>query len=216
MSRIITEKRSYNADKRQESAAMSSGRILLVAKKLFKKNGFEKVTIDAIAAAAKISVPTVYAKYKSKRGILFAILDNSFAEEKHGALVQKIYGTDDVHKKIHLTAKLSRLIYEAEHKAHGWLRNAGIIDPVLADLEKQMECRRYERQHKAVEHIAQSRKFNKKISLVKARDIMWAYTGRDFYRLLVAERSWSPDAYERWLATALEQALLICNIIHCK
>jgi hypothetical protein len=29
------------------------------------------------------------------------------------------------------------------------------------------------------------------------------YTGRDIYRMLVLERAWSSDEYEKWLARSL-------------
>jgi hypothetical protein len=33
-----------------------------------------------------------------------------------------------------------------------------------------------------------------------SRDIMWALTSRDLYRMLVRERKWSSLKYEDWLA----------------
>jgi len=50
--------------------------------------------------------------------------------------------------------------------------------------------------------------FTDKFPLSKIRDIFWAFTGRDFYRMLVVERGWSSDEYEKWLAELLIQLLL--------
>jgi hypothetical protein len=41
-----------------------------------------------------------------------------------------------------------------------------------------------------------------------ARDVLWALTGREPYRLLVIEREWSSDRYEQWLGELLQAALL--------
>jgi hypothetical protein len=41
----------------------------------------------------------------------------------------------------------------------------------------------------------------------RARDILWALTGGELYRLLVLERGWSPDEYEAWLGEVLVQTL---------
>ena len=42
----------------------------------------------------------------------------------------------------------------------------------------------------------------------EARDIIWALTGRDLYRMLVLERGWSSNDYEKWLGNMLAQILL--------
>lgn len=48
----------------------------------------------------------------------------------------------------------------------------------------------------------------KKLDEQMSRDILWAFTGRDLYRLLVIERGWTSDAYEQSLARTLEKVLL--------
>jgi len=79
---------------------------------------------------------------------------------------------------------------------------------VFKGLEIERERRRYQRQKETVEAMANEKAFMDNLSLVKARDILWAFTGRDFYRMLVVERSWSSDEYEKWLAELLIQVLL--------
>jgi hypothetical protein len=49
---------------------------------------------------------------------------------------------------------------------------------------------------------------NPAINVQEARDILWAFTARDLYRLLVVERKWTPLRYEQWLADALVDALM--------
>jgi len=48
----------------------------------------------------------------------------------------------------------------------------------------------------------------KKLTLTKARDILWTLTGRDIYRMLVMDRGWSSDEYEKWLKEVLIKSLL--------
>jgi len=40
-----------------------------------------------------------------------------------------------------------------------------------------------------------------------ARRIMWMYTSRDLYRMMVVEGGWSTDRFETWLADTLVSAL---------
>jgi hypothetical protein len=56
--------------------------------------------------------------------------------------------------------------------------------------------------------MANEKAFTDNLSISKVRDILWAFTGRDFYRMLVVERGWSSDEYEKWLAELLIQVLL--------
>ena len=49
-------------------------RLLDVATTLFMERGFDGTSIDAVAEAAGISKPTVYARYRDKRDLFAAVL----------------------------------------------------------------------------------------------------------------------------------------------
>lgn len=40
-----------------------------------------------------------------------------------------------------------------------------------------------------------------------ARQVLWMYTSRDIYRMLVLEGRWSSERYEEWLARTLVEDL---------
>jgi hypothetical protein len=42
----------------------------------------------------------------------------------------------------------------------------------------------------------------------KARDILWALTGRHMYRMFVIEQKWTSDEYEKWLTQLLISTLI--------
>ena len=46
------------------------------------------------------------------------------------------------------------------------------------------------------------------LSLEQARRLLWMYTSRDVYRMLVHEAGWTPDEYEAWLSRTLVEALV--------
>ena len=48
-------------------------RMLEVARRLFAERDYAETTIEAIARAADVAVPTVYAAFQSKRGVLSAL-----------------------------------------------------------------------------------------------------------------------------------------------
>jgi len=56
-------------------------RILEAARPLFCESGFAAVSIEQIALAAGVAVPTIYAAFGSKRGVLLALIDERVAPE---------------------------------------------------------------------------------------------------------------------------------------
>jgi TetR/AcrR family transcriptional regulator, mexJK operon transcriptional repressor len=58
----------------REDAARRDERLLQVATTMFMERGFEGTSIDAVAEAAGVSKPTVYARYRDKRDLFTAVL----------------------------------------------------------------------------------------------------------------------------------------------
>ena len=46
----------------------------------------------------------------------------------------------------------------------------------------------------------------------EGRRILWMYTSRDVYRMLVQESGWTPDRYQEWLSDALVNALVSARL----
>lgn len=204
----IRKKRSYNSESRQAQSQETKNRILASAKMLFESKGFEGVTIEEIAREAQVSAPSIYSIFQSKRGVLLGLMDEALPPEQHKALVEQIKKEKCPCKRLELTAAISRQLYDAEKAQLSFLRGASILDPVFKGLEIERERRRYQRQKESVEAMANEKAFIDNLTLSKVRDILWAFTGRDFYRMLVVERGWSSDEYEKWLGELLIQVLL--------
>jgi AcrR family transcriptional regulator len=58
----------------REEAEARNVRLLDVATRLFMERGFDGTSIDAVAEAAGVSKPTVYARYHDKRDLFAAVL----------------------------------------------------------------------------------------------------------------------------------------------
>jgi TetR/AcrR family transcriptional repressor of mexJK operon len=58
----------------REEAVRRDARLLDVATTLFMERGFDGTSIDAVAEAAGVSKPTVYARYHDKRDLFAAVL----------------------------------------------------------------------------------------------------------------------------------------------
>ncbi len=202
------EKRVYNSESREAGAAITRARILKTAKDLFRKEGFEQVTISSLAKAAGVSMPTIYAVFKSKAGVLEALVDEALPQEQFIELVQESMKEPSPIKRLGITASIARKIYDAERELMEILEAATVVAPEFKEQEQAKEKRRYERQGEYVKKMIQEQIVKNGMTLEKARDILWGLTGRDMYRLFVIERGWSSDEYEKWLHELLVISLL--------
>ena len=203
-----TKKRIYSSENRDAQAAQTRSQILKAAKTLFQKKGFDHVTIDSLAKAAEVSMPTIYAIFKSKRGVLQSLIDDALSPEQFASLVDDSLHEKSPQKRLIITAKLARKIYDAEKELMDILRGAAVVSPEFKTLEQEREMRRYERQGEYVKLFAKDQSLAEGLTLSKARDVLWTLTGRDIYRLLVIERGWTSDEYEKWLSELLIKSLL--------
>jgi len=202
------KKRVYNSENRDAQAAKTRSQILKAAKELFHEEGFDCVTINKIAKKAQVSMPTIYAVFKSKRGVLHALIDEALPPEQFFQLANDSMKESSPKKRLGITAKLAREIYDAESALIDILRSASVVSPELKELELERERRRYERQGDYIKIFLKEKSLAKGLTLAKARDILWTLTGRDIYRMFVVERKWSSDEYEKWLSQLLVQTLL--------
>src|SRR5215471_8040984 len=60
---------------RQRQAAATRRRVTRAARRVFTARGYSAATIAEVAAAAGVAVPTVYKLYRSKRGLLSAVIE---------------------------------------------------------------------------------------------------------------------------------------------
>lgn len=204
----MEKKRVYSSETRSAQASQTRSQILKSAKQLFQTKGFDRVTINMLAKAAGVSMPTIYAVFKSKRGVLQSLIDDALPAEQFTELVDSSMNEQSPRKRLTITAKLSRQIYDAERGLMDILRGASVVAPEFKELEQEREQRRYERQGDYVKKLMEDKALVKGLTIQKARDILWSLTGRDMYRMLVIERAWSSDEYEKWLGKVLVGSLL--------
>lgn len=208
---MSSHKREYQSKKRNDQALQTRARILAAAKELFQTEGFELVTIEKVARSSGVSAPTVYAIFQSKRGILRAIMDEALPSIEREEILKAAKEEKSARKWPVYAAKIARQLYDAERAQMDIFKSAPFLSPEFKEVEKEREMRRYERQEESVREMAAENCLLKGLSITKARDILWAFTGRDLYRMLVVEQGWDSDEYERWLAQLLVKILINPN-----
>ncbi len=181
---------------------------MAAAKRLFTRSGIDRVTMAQIATAAGVAVPTVYALFKSKAGILQAMMQATLFGPGYQTAQAQLVGVSDAVELIAATAKVARAIYESESAELALMRGASAFSLDLRKTEQEFEALRFKLQEARVKKLFEERKAKKGLSIAEARHILWMYTSRDIYRMLVQERGWTPDEYQHWLADTLVSALV--------
>lgn len=202
-------RRAYRSEFRRSLAAEARKQILNTAVELFMRKGVQVVTIQEIAAEASVSASSIYSLFKSKKGILRELMDASFPQEQFQKLVTAIQEAKSSRERLELSAKIARQMYDAEREFLGLFTEAVAFDTEFQEVERLREERRYERQQETIEMMVSEQALSPQVTPTQARDILWALTGRDIYRLFVIERGWSSDQFETWLAQQLVN-LLVC------
>lgn len=205
---MSTKKREYISEARQASAGLTKNRILTAAKELFKEKGFDKATISGVAGRAGVSIPSVYALYKSKEGLLREIMNSISFGDEYQALVNKILTETDPVESLRIAASITRVVCEAEKAGMGFIRGADVVSPELKALAQEGEQIRYDGQELLVIRLFDADIVNPEIDFAGARDILWSLTSRELYRMMVIERNWPPETYEKWLADTLIKVLI--------
>lgn len=191
-----------------QSAQQTRRRILAAAAILFARKGIDRVTIDEIGKRAKVAASTVYAIYKSKDGILRGLMEQSLFGPQFQDAQKLLAGVTDPIALIELTARVSRAIWTSESSDLGLLRRASGFSPALRKMEEEFERLRYEKQAARLELLFASGKARPGLSLEEARRILWMYTSRDVYGMLVNDGGWTADRYQQWLSRTLVEALV--------
>jgi len=202
------KKRPYKSLVRERQAGDTRVRIVEATRQLLQSKGYAGMTIEAIARRAEVSAQSVYAIFKSKTGILLALLDQSTFGADYDDAVRRAMTATDPETRLRLATPIARGIHDAQSAAFDLLRGAGVVAPELAKLEEQRESLRYERQEGMIISLCDAGRLRSELDHASARDIFWMLTGRDVYRMLVRERGWSSQKYEDWLADSLVRSLL--------
>jgi AcrR family transcriptional regulator len=201
-------KRSYISLTRQRQASETRSRIAAAARSLLATKGYDAATIDEIARAAEVSPQTIYAIFRSKRGILAELIEGASFDPGYEALVAQAMSIADPVEMLQFAPRIARHIHDAKRAETSFLRGAGVVAPELAAIEKGLESRRYEAQKGLVKRLAKAGRLRHGLDEIAARDILWAVTGGDLYRMLVVERGWSSDRYQEWLGSLIGEGLL--------
>lgn len=213
MSPRVKPRRAYDSPRRREQALATRRGILDAAQLLFIERGYVATTIDAIATDAGVSSETVYAAFTNKRSILSFLLDVAIAGDDapvpilERPWVEAMRYEPDRTRRLQILARNGRRILERTAPIYEVLRGAASADPKVAVLWEHAKDQRFAGQHELVKVLVRGHPVRDGLTLRAATDQVFAIGSPETYRLLVVDRGWSPDRFERWYADTLERLL---------
>ncbi len=137
-----------------------------------------------------------------------ALMEAAMFGGRYQAAAARLEGVSDPVEQIAMTACVARAIYESESSELGLIRGGSAFSPTLRKLEQKFEETRFRLQEARMKRLYAAGKAKPGLPIEKARRVLWMYTSRDVYRMLVHEAGWTPDEYETWLSQTLLDALV--------
>jgi TetR/AcrR family transcriptional regulator, regulator of cefoperazone and chloramphenicol sensitivity len=203
----MSRKRSYQSPLRDEHAIETRARIRRAAYLLFEQQGFGTTTIAQIAREAKVSVPTVYAVFGSKAGIVHELMDELEQLASADTDGAEILDETDPGRQLALFAKWIRMLFERGEPILRAVRAAG-ANPDTAAMVAVGNTRRREGTSLLTEGWASRGRLASGVDAASAADTLWLLTSAELYFLAVDTLRWSPDQYERWLVQTATTQLI--------
>jgi len=206
--------RSYNSPRRREQAAATREAILDAAQPLFEREGYAGASVAQIAAAAGVSLKTVYLDFETKAGLLRAVwhrvLRGSDDDVPVGgrAWFQEVLDEPDPATQLRLNARNSRVVKERAGAIMETIRAAAPADAEIATLWGRIQADFHANQRAIVESLAAKRALAQHLDVETATDILWTLNHPAVHGLLVRERGWTDERYETWLGGVFSAELL--------
>lgn len=208
------KRRPYDASRRQQRAEESRERALEIARRLFAERGYAETTLEAIATEAGIAVPTLYAAFQSKRGLLSALLHRLVSGERGSAPLLETPGAQAVIAEVNPRRVLALFVADVSRvqdrvmPLYEVMKNAARTEPDVAELLTRVQDYRYSNIATVPARLAELGALRQGLSADDAARTVWAVASPDVRQLLVTFAGWSAERYRAWLEETLAAALL--------
>ena len=207
-------KRPYDNSRRLAQVRATRLKVIEAAKQLFINNGYPATTLDAVADAADVSLPTLYRLFKSKRVLLSAVLETAFVGDDEPVAfgdrpaVQAALSEPDPDELLTSFARIGRQFMDRASAILHVLASAAQVDTEAADLLAEIRQQRYTGQSRIVAALVARGALDPALEPSEAADTVYLLWSPDTHRILTVERGWTPGQYEDWLARTLRRTLL--------
>jgi len=205
-------KRRYDATRRRQAAARTRAAILDAARELFTERGYTATPMTAIADRAGVALDTVYASVGRKPELARLLIETAISGTNNAVpapqrdYVKAIRAATDADTKIELYAAAVAATAPRLALVHSIIQQAAPAAPELAAMWREIAERRAANMRRFVADLATVARL--RLDPDQAADIVWATNANEMYQLLVGQRDWTPERYERFLADTWRRLLL--------
>lgn len=206
-------KRRYDNSRRTAQVRATRLRVISAAKELFIESGYPATTLEAVAEAADVSLPTLYRLFGSKRALLAAVLDTAFGGDDEPISfgdrpeVRAARAEPDPLKMAEAFGQIVAELVERTSPILHVLASAAQVDPEAADLLTEIRRQRYTGQSRIVAALVERDALDPDLDPSKAADMVYAFVSPDVHRILTIERGWTPQEYQFWVGHGLRSLL---------
>ncbi len=194
---------------RRDVQAQQTRRLILdAALTLFTRHGYGATSVNQIAAAAGVAVPTVYASVGTKPELLRLLLDR--VDEQAGVAdhVARVVAAETPRATLAAAVALTRGLVEHAGQIIVALRSAAGVEPDLATAYTEGMARHRAGAETTVQRIADAGALHPQVSAEHAAAIFATLTSPASWESLTADFGWSFDDTQAWLTELLTRELL--------
>ena len=214
MTDAVNPKRAYDSPRRREQAAATRRDILRAAQRQFEAEGFTATTMAAIAGGAGVATKTVYSAFETKGGVLRALWHLLLrGDEADVPVMDRTWYLEALHepvarRQLELNARNARAVKTRIAAVLDVIRHAAPLDAEIAALWARIQSDFYDNQRAIVESLEAKGALRPDLDVARGSDILWTLNHPDVWQLLVAQRGWTPEQWERWFAATAREQLL--------
>jgi AcrR family transcriptional regulator len=200
-------RRRYASVRRASQAQETRRGIAEAVRRLFVARGWSALTIRDVAVEAGVSVPTVYATYGNKAGLVRALADAAGLSADPARQNAELAASGTPRQQLAAMTGYDRRLFERAGDVIAMVREAGRAEPDLAALYAEGRHRADSTRVRVFEAWPDGT-FRPGLDVPTAIDVYAALCNIDVYTVLTTERGWTPDRVEQWWTEALARELL--------
>lgn len=189
--------------RRDDQAAATRRHILEAARHLFAEQGYRRTTVAQVAAAAGVSVQTIYDSVGSKAALVTGL--NDLIRDAAGvpALARGIDDVDDVEGVLAVSAQVTRRILETSGDILRAACSGSDAEPELAGVRDEGTRRHRQAMRLIVDRLTALGVVPPEVDGERLADGFGVLTEAEVWLLLEDRYGWSLDEIETWARTAL-------------
>ena len=202
----VKAKRRYDSSRRRAQAAATRGDILDAARRRFERDGYAATSMDAIATEAGVALKTVYVGLRDQERSAAGAVEPPAARRprrhagRRPAWYREVVEEPDPELQLRLAFRASLTVKLRIADVLEVIRGAALLDAEVAALWGRIQTEFHANQRVIVESLDAKHALAAGLDVDAATDVLWTINHPNVWQLLVGERGWTPDRWERWSA----------------